>query len=611
MKFCKASELIADALEALAPPPDLTVSQWADRYRRLSAESSASPGRWRTDVVEYLREPMDMVGKPGVESIAVMFSAQTGKSSFIENVIAYFMHQDPCPILHVSPTISSMKMFSKERLAPMLRDTPALRGLVNDAKSRDSDNTIETKRFPGGNLAMVGSNAPAGLASRPVRVVLADEVDRFERSAGTEGDPLKLAIKRTTTFWNRVLVFASTPGNKGNSRIEEEYERGDQRQRWCPCPACGHHQVLKWSSVLWDEGDPDSARYVCENCEHPWTDFQRNVAVRNGEWRAQKPFNGRVSYHLSQLYSPFARLADAVKDFIDSKDHPEKLKTWVNTVLGETWEERGAQMDWSDLMSHREEYEHDVPAEVTLLTCGGDVQDDRIEGEIIGWGDDNRSFSVEYFVIYGDMSTPQPWQELKSKLTQTFIHPVFGEMSIRMTCLDSGGHFTQAVYKFAQSVPRVTAIKGVGGAGKPMVGKPTRSNLGGAQVFPLGVDTIKELVVARLSVKDRASGGYCAFPSDREDTYFRGLTAEKLMTKFHKGFKRLEWTKVRPRNEPFDCRVYGTAALEMLQVDLNAQRRAALRSVMKKAMVEGQVGQHRPKPARAAQKNWVNSWKNG
>ena len=608
MKYCSASELISDALESLAPPPDLTVSQWADKYRRLSAESSASPGRWKTETVEYLREPMDMVGAPGVDSIAIMFSAQTGKSSFIENVIAYFMHQDPCPMLHVSPTITSMKMFSKERVAPMLRDTPALRGLVNDAKSRDSDNTIETKKFPGGNLAMVGSNAPAGLASRPVRIVLADEVDRFERSAGTEGDPLSLAVKRTTTFWNRVLVFVSTPGNKGTSRIEEEYEAGDQRQRWCPCLHCGHYQTLKWSSVEWSDNDPYTAKYVCESCGACWNDFERNASVRRGEWRAQKPFNGKVSYHLNQLYSPFARLADAVKEFLTAKGHPEKMKTWVNTVLGETWEERGAQMDWSDVMSHREEYDEKVPREVTLLTCGADVQDDRIEGEIIGWGDDEKSYSVEYFTIYGDLSTQHPWAELKSKLTQTYVHPVFGEMSIRMTCLDSGGHFTQSVYKFSQTVPRVTAIKGVGGSGKPMVGKPTKSNLGGSQVFPLGVDTIKELVVARLSVTERDSPGYCSFPADRGDSYFRGLTAEKLMTKFHKGYKRLEWTKVRQRNEPFDCRVYGTAALEMLQVDLNAQRRAALRAVMKRAAADSPPPK---KPQKRQDSNWVNNWKNG
>jgi phage terminase large subunit GpA-like protein len=606
VNYANVQSIIGSALESLRPPPDMTVSEWSDNYRRLSAESSASPGRWRTETTEYLREPMDMVGKPGIDSISLMTSAQVGKSSFVENVVGYFMHQDPCPILHVSPTLSSMKMFSKERLAPMLRDTPVLRGLVKDARSRDSENTIETKKFPGGNLALVGSNAPAGLASRPVRIVVADEVDRFERSAGTEGDPLKLAIKRTTTFWNRVIVFVSTPGNKGQSRIEEEFEAGDQRRRYCPCPDCGHMQTLKWSGVVWENNDPYTAHYTCEECGSCWNDFQRNLAVRRGEWRAAKPFNGRVSYHLSQIYSPFARLSDTVKEWLDSKDHPEKLKTFINTVLGETWEEKGIQKDWSDLLSHRVEYNHDVPSEVTLVTCGADVQDDRIELEFVGWGDDAKSWSLGYRTIYGDLSTPHPWEELKSALGESFFHPVLGEMACRMTCLDSGGHYTQSVYRFSQTVPRVTAIKGVGGAGKPMVGKPTRSNLGGSQVFPLGVDTIKELVVARLNVTDPDKPGYCTFPHDREDGYFRGLTAEKLITKFRKGFKHQEWTKVRPRNEPFDCRVYATAALEMLQVDLNAQRKSAMRQLLVKITQVAQAAPPKPKKRESA---WLNKWK--
>lgn len=610
MPYATPESLIRQSLALLAPPPDLSVSQWADKYRILSAESSASPGRWRTEMTEYLREPMDMVGEPGVYSITLMTSAQVGKSSFVENVIGYLMHFDPCPILHVSPTLTSMSMFSKERLSPMIRDTPVLRKLVKDAKSRNSDNTIETKKFPGGNLAMVGSNAPAGLASRPIRTVLADEVDRFERSAGTEGDPLKLAIKRTTTFWNRILIFVSTPSNKGSSRIEEEYEKSDMRRRWCPCPHCGDYQVLKWSSVRWTDGDPDTAFYECEFCGGVWDDFQRNRAVRAGEWRAEKPFNGRVGYHLSQLYSPFATLADGVRDFLDSKSNPELLKTWVNTFLGESWEEKGKQLEWSDLMTHRVEYETDVPEEVTLITGAVDMQDDRAEVEFVGWGDDFRSWSLGYHQLYGDPSTPSFWQNLRALLMQSFEHPLFGQIAPRMTCIDSGGHYTQAVYKFAASIPRVTAIKGYAGAGKPMVGKPSRQNLGGAQVFPLGVDTLKEIVVARLNIEDPSAGGYCAFPADRSDEYFLGLASEKAVTRYVKGFKRVEWIKTRTRNEPFDLRVYATAALEMLQIDLNAQRRASRqRVVITEDKTDEAIAKKVKIPHRPKKSSFVDSWR--
>jgi len=614
MSFMSTGALVSAALKSLKPPPNITVSEWADKFRRLSPESSASPGRWRTSTTEYLREPMDMVGKPGVRRITLMTSAQVGKSSYIENVLGFLMHYDPCPILHVSPTIDSMKMFSKERLAPMIRDTPVLRNVVKDARSRDSGNTLAGKKFTGGNLAMVGANAPAGLASRPVRVVVADEVDRFERSAGTEGDPLTLAVKRTTTFWNRVLIFVSTPGNKIDSRIEEEFERGDQRYRWCKChdPDCGEWQILRWANVKWSPGEPDTAAYMCDHCGVVWDDQQRNKAVREGEWRASKPFNGNVSYHLNQLYSPFAPLSDGVRDFLDAKKNPELLKTWVNTFLGETWEEKGKRLEWSDVMDLREEYETEpLPEDVTLVTGAVDVQDDRLEAEFVGWGDDHRSWSLGYHVIYGDLSTKQPWDDLTSLLKQPFVHPMFGELVPRMTCIDSGGHYTQSVYAYVAQTARTTAIKGVGGAGKPIVGRPSKNTLGGSRVFPLGVDTIKEVVVARLNAgadevgEDQA--GRCRFPMSYGEEYFRGLTAETLMTTFRKGFKRQEWVKVRARNEPFDLRVYNTAALEMLSVDLNAQRRAELRKA--ELRVNSKTSKPKPRREQPVGGNWVDGWK--
>ena len=602
------------ALAAFAPPPNLTVSQWADRFRFLSAESSASPGRFKTEVVEYMREPMDMVGRPGVRRITLMTSAQVAKSTVLENIIGFFIDLDPCPILHVSPTLDSMKMFSKERLAPMIRDCPVLTDKVRDARARDSGNTLSSKLFPGGHIAMVGANAPAGLASRPVRVVVFDEVDRYETSAGTEGDPISLAIKRTTTYWNRVIVSVSTPGDKTTSRIEPEFLSGDQRYRWVPCPHCGHMQRLKWASVKWNSGDPDSAKYMCDapDCGTLWTDAERVRAVRLGEWRAEKPWNGHVSYHLSQLYSPFAPLSDGVRDFLASKDNPQLLKTWVNTFLGETWEERGQRLDWTDLLDHVEEYStrDNIPEHVTVITAGVDMQDDRAEIEWVGWGDDHRSWNLGYRRVYGDPSAPQFWEELNAALDEGFVHPLFGEMAPRAIAVDSGGHYTQHVYAFAQRRPRTVAIKGVSGPGKPIFGKPMKNTIGGAEVIPLGVDTIKEIVVQRFKQRDPDGAGYCAFPAQTpgiDDAYFQGLTSEELRTRYHKGFPKQEWCKIsnRARNEPFDCRVYATGALEMLGVDLNAQRRAMLHEIR-----ERDKPREKPKSrARPARQNWATGWK--
>lgn len=620
--FADTEALTNRVLKSFKPPEKISCADWSEKHRRLSPESSAMPGKFRFDKTPYMREPYEMVGKPGVISIAMMCSAQVAKSTFVENVLAYYIDIDPCPILHISPTLDSMKMFSKERLAPMIRDTPKLRNKIQDARTRDSGNTIANKKFPGGHIAMVGSNSPAGLASRPIRILLADEVDRFERSAGTEGDPLLLGIKRTTTYWNRVLIFVSTPGDKYNpeeqtgSRIEKEFLDGDQRHYWAECPHCHEKQKMKWSQVQWDtdeDGNHDAmtAMYACEHNGCLWNDLDREYAMLNGEWRAEKPFNGKVSYCLSQLHSLFAPLHAGVSDFLSSRSDPMLMKTWVNTFLGEPWEDKGVRLEWSNLKDQRSDYErHDaIPEEVTVITCAVDVQDDRLEYEILGWDEDYRTWSLEYgkFEAKSNLIENQPWIDLSNKLKRTFMHPIFGEMAIRNTAIDSGGHFTQKVYKFCEFRPTVQAIKGVGGAGKPFVGRRIKNTIGNAVVYPLGVDTIKGTVVARLKVNDPSEPGYCHFPMEYDDDYFKMLTAEELKTTFKMGKRKQAWVQIRKRNEAFDIRVYNHAALAMIGINLNSERRKLLRLAEKRVIAK----KKKPKPRNRKQSNWAEDWKNG
>jgi phage terminase large subunit GpA-like protein len=564
-------DLASEALAVLSPPPKFTVSEWADDRRYLSAEGSAIPGKWRTTLVEHMREPMDCVSDMRVKQVVIMAAAQIAKSEVLLNVCGYLIDYDPSPIMLVQPTLEMAESFSKDRIAPMLRDTPCLAAKIAD-NSRDANSTIRQKVFPGGHLTLVGANSPSSLASRPIRAVLFDEVDRFPTSAGEEGDPINLAIKRSATFWNRIILMVSTPTNKGASRIETAYEEGDMRRRMCPCPDCGHFQPMLWAQVKFTDRRPETARYECAECGSLWTDAQRIVAVRKGYWQAQREFNGIASFHIPGLLSPFTTMADGVREFLAAKD-PGTLRVWVNTYLGETWEDEGQRLDAHSLMQRCEDYDSRVPDEVTLLTCGADVQDDRIEAEIIGWGDDNESWSIDYLTFYGDPSAPSIWQELRAALRQVYVHPRFGEMTIRATCIDTGGHYTNDTYNFVKASDRVYGIKGIPGEGKPLVGRPSKSNYGNIHLFPIGVHTAKELVFSRLRAKE-GEPGRCHFPTGRSQAYFDGLTAEKLMTKYHKGFKRLEYVKFRARNEPLDCRVYGTAALELLQVDLRAQRMA-------------------------------------
>ena len=564
------------ALKTAAPPPDLTISQWADEYRRLSAEASAEAGKWSTSRAEYQRGMMDAVSDPKIEQVVLMTSAQIGKTELINNICGYHIHQDAAPMLVVQPTLEMSKAWSQERLAPMIRDTDVLSKIIADPRSRDSGNTMLHKVFRGGHISIAGANSPSGLASRPIRVVLCDEVDRYPLSAGTEGDPVELAKKRSTTFWNRKIVLVSTPTEKGASRIEKSFAESDQRFYHVPCQDCGEKQVLKWENVIWHDADPSTAHYSCPHCGSLWDDAKRYNAVKNGEWIATHPTRNVAGFHLSALYSPWTSLSQGVQDFLNAKGDPMRLKAWVNLYLGETWEEQGERLDEYDLIERCEDWGDELPEDVLMLTAGIDVQDDRLELEIVGWGRGEESWSIDYQTIYGDPSTAQLWMQLDELLNQKFVHPLQGEMVLRSACIDSGGHYTQQVYNYTRTRAgkRIFAIKGIGGEGKPIVGRPSKNNIGKINLFPVGTDTAKELVYSRLKITDEGEG-YCHFPTGRSDEYFRMLTAEKKMTKYFKGRPKREWVKIRTRNEALDCRVYATAALALLNVNMDAVAKQA------------------------------------
>ena len=322
---------------ALKPPPKLTVSEWADMYRQLSSESSAEAGRWSTSRAEYQRGMMDAVSDPMIETVVLMTAAQVGKTELINNVVGFHIHQDPAPMLVVQPTLEMAQTWSKDRLAPAIRDTAVLAERIADPRARDSGNTTLHKVFPGGHVTACGANSPSSLASRPCRVILCDEVDRYPISAGSEGDPVGLAKRRSATFWNRKIILVSTPTDKGASRIEQAFAESDQRRYFVKCVDCGEHQTLKWSNVRWEHDRPATACYVCEHCGSLWDDAQRFRAIRYGEWRATAAGDGKTAgFHLSALYSPWTPLEDSVRDFLASKRDPMRLKTWVNTFLGET-----------------------------------------------------------------------------------------------------------------------------------------------------------------------------------------------------------------------------------------------------------------------------------
>jgi phage terminase large subunit GpA-like protein len=553
-------------------PPKLTVSEWADAERYLSPESSAEPGKWQTSRVPYAKEPMDCINDPEIESIVLMWGAQLSKTESLNNIIGYFVHYDPSPILYMQPTLEMAETVSKDRIAPMIRDTPALTNKFKDPRTRDSGNTVKHKSYKGGHLTLCGANSPSSLASRPIRIVLADETDRYPFSAGAEGDPVKLARKRTATFWNRKIVETSTPTVKGASKIETAFEGSDMRFYFVPCPACGEFQKLEWNQVKWEKDKPETAYYECSNCEYHLNDADRLKSLSKGEWRATKETKKIAGFFLNGIYSPWISLEEAATEFLEAKKTPENLRVFINTYLAETWEEQGEKLDTDDLLKRREDYTIDkIPEGVLVITAGVDVQDDRLELEYFGWGKYEECWSLDYKVLYGDPSAPQVWQDLTDALSVYFKHPWGPELAVKSICIDTGGHNTKDVYDYCKSrgAGRIFPIKGIGGEGKPLVGRGTRNNIGKVKLFPIGTNTAKDLIYARLKIKEHGPG-FCHFPKHYDQEYFDQLTAEKRITRYEKGFKKYDYVKTRNRNEALDTRVYGYAALALLKVNFNA-----------------------------------------
>jgi phage terminase large subunit GpA-like protein len=566
------------------PPPLLTVSQWADRYRRLSGESSALPGRWRTSLAEFQRGIMDAVSDPSVRETVCMKASQIGWTEILNNVIGFHVHQDSSPILMLQPDLNIAETWSKDRFSPMVRDTPVLRRLIADPKARDSGNTILHKRFPGGHLTAVGANSPASLRSRPIRVLLCDEIDGFPPSAGPEGDPIDLARRRTATFRNRRILMGSTPTIKGISRIEKAFDGSDQRYFFVPCPHCDEFQQLLWRQVHWSPRPPSEANYYCVHCGALIEEVAKAAMLERGEWRATKPFTGIAGFHVSELYSPFVTWREMAVAFAAAEKFPETLKTWVNTALGEPWDLDRNAKDPALLRNRAEDYElGTAPAGVLLLTMAVDVQGDRLEAYTWGYGEGEEAWVVDFRAFYGDPEKPVVWDMLLEHLDRPIQFELGGEVVARTVAIDSGGTHTHVVYQFCRlnairrtpfGNQQVIAIKGQARSGAPIMGKPTAQDIDlkgdkiakGVKLWPVGSSAAKHLIYQRLNI-DVPGVGFIHTTKALPDEFWDQLIAERLVTKYTRGYPTLEWQLPSGRrNEALDCAVYAYAAACQLQM---------------------------------------------
>ena len=601
--FDGAAEILRAWGAGLTPDPDLTVSEWADRHRMLSGRASAEPGRYRTARTPYMREIMDRLS-PGdtTQRIVFMKAAQVGATEAGNNWIGFAIHQAPGPMLAVQPTVELAKRNSRQRIDPLIEESPDLRERVKPARSRDAGNTMLSKEFAGGILIMTGANSAVGLRSTPARYIFLDEVDAYPASADEEGDPVTLAEARTLTFAHRRKVFlVSTPTIRGLSRIEREYEASDQRRYFVPCPDCGAMQWLKFDRLRWQKGRPETAEYICEGCDAAIAEHHKTAMLGGGEWRATATAADptTVGYHLSALYSPIGWLSwqRIARSWEAAQGSDEAIKAFRNTILGETWVESGEAPDWQRLQGVKEDWRAGtVPAGGLFLTAGADVQKDRIEVDVWAWGRGGTSWLVDHIVIEGGPGDPASWQILSDLLGRTWQHASGQHLTIARLAIDTG-YETAAVYAWARRVgfAQVAPVKGLEGFNRasPVTG-PTYvdATIGGkrlrrgARLWSVATSTFKAETY-RFLRQDRPTpaeitagasfpAGTVHLPGWVDSEWLKQLTAEQLVTvKTRRGFTKLEWQKLRERNEALDCRVYARAAAWIAGIDRWAEEQWA------------------------------------
>lgn len=606
MRTARARDAWRATAKFALPPPRLNLSEWASENYVLSPDASALPGKF--NAYPYQCGIMDAITDPRVSQVFWMSSARVGKTSVMNAAIGYWIHRDPGPVMVVEPTIEEAEAWSKDQLQPMLRDCPVLRDAVKKPKSRDADSSIRRKVFPGGSIRILGSNAPSGFRAKTIRYLVMDEIDGWDATAGAEGDQIKLARRRTETFFNRKILGCSTPLTAGDSRIEKLYQAGDMRRYYVPCPHCGRMDVLVFQKddestghhMTWPEGNPSGAYFVCSGCAQGIEHRHKEDIVKAGEWRASRPFadtldvhgKGTASFFLWSAYSfsANAHWGQIATEYVEAEKHgPEQLKTFWNTMLGRTWTARGDAPEWRRLWDRREKWATGtVPAGVEFLTAGVDVQGDRVIYNVVGWSRRKENWSLEIGEIHGKTADEggAVWRKLDEVLATQWKNAAGDVFTIRLMAIDTGW-VTHTVYSWVRrhSPGPVMAIKGDGAEGAPILSHAGEKDVsvggntipGGVTLWKVGVSTAKEELYGWLRLdKPTEPGqpfppGYCHFP-EHDDSFFRQLTSEQLVeTRKRSGHMVRAWQLLPGReNHHLDAMVYARAAAYRLQMDMAA-----------------------------------------
>ncbi len=557
-------------IEGLKPVKDYTVTEWADNFRLLSSKDSAEPGPYKSSRAPYGREIMDcLTANNGITEVVFMAGTQVSKTTIGFNWLGYVIDINPSSMILVFPTVDIAKKRSKQSITPMIEESPTLKYKIKPAKSRDGTNTVLVKEFTGGIINIIGANSAAGLRSIPAKYVYLDEVDAYPLDVEGEGDPIDLARKRTDTYGKKKKIFiTSTPTIKGLSAVEKAYEDGDQRKYYVPCPFCKVKQPLIFDNLKFRKQVNNQKRvlsgsvyYECQNCKEHIKEHHKTYMLENGEWIAENlNFNNpsKRTYHLNSLYSPLGwfEWEEICNKFLESKDDNFKLKTFINTVLAQTWEADGSQPSYVSLLERAEDYKFfEINEKAIFLTAGVDIQDNRLAVIIQAWGENEECWNVYYTEIMGNPAEDDVFIELNKLIRRPFKHPSGVDLYIRKAAFDSGGHFAQRVYDFCnKNTDKYIIIKGSSYVMNSIIsGKPNKNG-----VYFVGTSITKEEIYSRLRLEDFGDR-YIHFSKDFDEEFYKMLTAEKMITKIVKGQAQIEWIKTYVRNEVLDCSVYSYA----------------------------------------------------
>lgn len=610
-------------------------SEWADEYRLIAKGPEKGP--WKTNRTKYLQEPMDCTDPESqIQRVVLMFATQLGKSEVLYNAILKRIHISPMDMMFVQPTLQDAKDHSSQRFTHTARAMPDVLERIAETRSRDETNTLLTKEIANGSATLYfsGANSARSLASKPLGFAACDEVDGYPLDVDGEGDPIGLIEERMSNFPARKLLLCSTPTVKDFSRIETEYLASDRRRYWVPCPHCNETQVLTWGAssefgLKWlkDAGGvarPETAVYICKHCGATIQEHHKTDMLESGLWIPEKPGAGRglvAGFHLSKLYSPLGWKSwpMLVEQWVKAQEKAKTgdaslLKTFINTSLAETWEEQGDKVQHHELSKRAEPYELGIiPMGGLLVAMGVDVQPDRLEARIWAWGRGEESWLVSRHIIYGDPNLEEaaegsPWAALTTLRKTPVQHAAGTEMMIEATCIDTGGHNTQAVYVYcrAHAAEHVLAVKGSSIGQKAPLGKPSMVDVTwrgktmprGLKLWQVGVGTIKHLLYGRLRLETVGSG-YIHLPKSLSETdEFAQMTAERLVTKYVKGHAKLEWFKPNHvRNEALDCMVYAYAAAVYLGLPNFKEGTWSKRAILFQPEVPPPPKAEKPEPA--------------